>query len=218
MLQKLALETALSGSAPRVSEIRRQQSTGLEPGLGAPIPAAAIPGVVPPAGRYHPTQQYAQRGGGRGGSDFGAAVQGAPRTGYQPTRNYAGGRGGGFEGDASAAGGYEGGYQQRGGGAAGGYQQRSKPGFGSGAGYQPAGVPRDDGFGEGFGSQGSGRCGFLTILRKNITWPRQQQQLSERVQPHANSKMMCGGGCSNAYSLDAERGGRFDPCGTAGRM
>ncbi|GAB4820772.1 hypothetical protein N2152v2_007818 [Parachlorella kessleri] len=153
--EKLALETALSGSAPRVSEIRRQQSTGPEPGMGLPLPAAAIPGAVPPAGRYHPTQQYAQRGGGHGGSDFGA--QGAPRTGYQPTRNYAGGRGGGLEGDAPAGGGYEGGYQPRGGGAGGGYQQRSKPGFGSGAGYQPAGVTRDDGFGDGFGSQGSGR-------------------------------------------------------------
>ena len=74
---KVTLEAAMSGEAPRVSQLRRQQ---LEAAGGAPVPHAAPGGGYgqgpPPAAgtgghynpRYNPTQQYAgsnnnQRGG-----------------------------------------------------------------------------------------------------------------------------------------------------------
>ena len=52
-MQRITLETALSGGAPRVSQIRQQQQLQLAAAGGVHM------GGADGAGRYNPTQQYA---------------------------------------------------------------------------------------------------------------------------------------------------------------
>lgn len=119
--QKATLETALSGGAPRVSQIRQQQQLeqGVQPGMGG---AYGAPGGGFPGGGRGGGGQYGQPGGypaATGGGSFGGREFNEPRAGpggapaggaSRGFRNYqdrpAGGGGGGF----SAT------YQERGGG------------------------------------------------------------------------------------------------------
>lgn len=74
---KTTLETALSGEAPRVSQMRKAQVEAIAP-AAIPPAVAPVPMAVPPQQgnynpRYNPTQHYAgpghhPAGGGRGGA------------------------------------------------------------------------------------------------------------------------------------------------------
>lgn len=166
MPQKLTLETALSGEAPRVSQIRRQNAEAAQA-----QPQYLAQGHAPGQHynqRYNPTQQYAgppTRGGyQRAGFDH---YQAGGRGGYQarggPSRG--GGGGGrnsvpewareeyappGIGGGGRGAGGFD---QQ------GGYRGPTGAGYGdSDAGFydQPVGQQPPSGYGGG-GSRGRGR-------------------------------------------------------------
>lgn len=63
LLQKVTLETALSGGAPRVSQIRQQQQVQQESTLLGGAPAAGSGGF---GQRYNAPQQYGSGGGGGG--------------------------------------------------------------------------------------------------------------------------------------------------------
>lgn len=166
--EKLALEKAQSGQAPRVSLMRQDQEAAMG-GAGG--------------GRYQPMRDGAPGDGGGGGGSAGFPGYGAPRGGGFSEGGYQQGGGGGAGYERSYQPATGGGYQQREGfgdgfgdsrgggrGGGGGYTDSSEAGFydqpsfggGGGGGGRGGRQPRSDyGGGGGGGAGGRGQGGEI---------------------------------------------------------